>query len=1397
MKLGPGSVDPPGVTLTPDGVNVSIYSAHADVIYFCRYDNAGAAETARIRLDQRPSGIFSARIGGIRAGARYGFRVEGPFDPSRGHRFDLSKLLADPFAAEIDRPFKLHPSMFEFGVDSGPHAPKSIVSALAQHEFKPLGIPAGRTVLYELNLRGFTRLNTEIPEADRGTFAGLAHASAIAHLSQLGITSVEIMPADAFVDERHLPPLGLTNAWGYNPVILGAPDPRLAPGGWADVRCATDALHAAGIEAILDIVLNHSGESDEFGPTLSLRGLDNASYYRLTPGDEARYVNDMGCGNCLALDRPPVMRIAIEAMRRWMQVGGIDGFRFDLATAIGRRTWGFDAEAPLFQLIKHDPLLSQAKLIAEPWDIGPGGYQLGAFAPEWSEWNDRFRDDVRRFWRSDSGMRAALATRLAGSSDAFGKAPAPSKSVNFITAHDGFTLADLVSYEHKHNEANGEANRDGSNDNCSWNNGVEGPSDVARVQSARARDMRNLLATLFVSRGVPMLSMGAEMGHSQAGNNNAYAQDNTISWLDWGRVDKDLIAFTRKLIALRKAHPALATDAWLNGRAFDAGGLPDVQWRDAAGPLASATQWRDTEARLLVAVFAAPAGDSEDRVLVVLNAGHLEAQVDLPEPRERMEWRVVIDTGANDALAERDAPADDRLTASARSTLILIEVAALPNRISTARAGTEIINRLATAAGIAPDWWDVAGSHAIVREETKLALLEAMRLPAATRGDAQESLRRLVDEREARRLPFSLVRRDDGAMTVPVRDENAAALGPIDLRIKTEDGSELALSVNDLDAQARTLADGRVVFERQIALPQLPQGRHRLFVGEIACGLTVAPPAAYLAEGARRKRFGLSAQLYAQRRASGAANADQGIGDFTTLGLLGEAAGRAGSALLGVNPLHALFPENRDRVSPYHPSDRRFLDPLSIDVFDGSDLPDDEVLQAAMRAGLSGIGIVANSRSVDYKNVWLLKRVLLQARWMAFQRARLVRPSEAIFAEYDSFVRESGEALRNFSIFQAIAQSRGGEKWREWPQELRNREAAALDREAEKLADEVAFGQFQQWLADRQFAAAAARAKAGGLELGFYRDLAVGAAPDGAEAWARADELMTSGTVGAPPDPFSANGQIWHLPPPDPLAGHRTGWRGVASLYGANMRHAGLLRIDHAMGLTRLFVIPDGAKPADGAYIGYPLDDLVGQLALESQRRQCMIVGEDLGTVPEGLRDTLGSANILGTRVLWFERRGLDFLAPQGYPALAIACASTHDLPTLAGWWNGADTAEQMSLGLISLDTAQKRIGERIAEKRALVDVLLGAGLLAQAPDFVAPVTDAFAGAVHAWLASAGSMLASAQIDDLAGETIGTNLPGTDTERPNWRHRLDLGIEALMTSARARAIIDALAVGRK
>ena len=659
-RVTEGSPEPLGLSLTSGGANMAVYSDHAEAIELCLFDGAGETEIERILLPGRTGPVFHGHIAGLGEGARYGLRAHGPFEPAKGHRFNPNKLLVDPYALALDRPFVLHPSMFGYRhdnpqdgasfdeTDSAFAMPKAIAAAPAIVPPPPaLTIPWGETVIYELHVRGFTRTHPDIPEALRGTFAGLGHPAAIAHLKELGVTTVELLPAAAWIDEAHLQKLGLSNYWGYNPVAFMAPDPRLAPGGWAEVRAAVEALAAAGIETLLDVVFNHSGECDALGPVLSLKGLDNAGYYRLRPGDLADYVDDSGTGNTLALDRPAGVRLAMDALRACRRLGGVAGFRFDLATVLGRRPEGFDPEAPLLSAIDQDPELRGLKLIAEPWDCAPGGYQLGRFPPAWGEWNDRFRDAARGFWRGDAVTLGEAARCVAGSEDVFWRSR-PSRSVNFVVSHDGFTLADLVSFTAKRNLANGEDNRDGTDDNRSWNNGVEGPTDDPAILEARRKDQRALLASLLAARGTPMLAMGSELGHSQGGNNNAYAQDNPVGWLDWAKADAGLAAFTARLIAIRREHPALHADRFLSGEAGDASPYPDVAWRKADGGPLQPAEWDDPRGQTLVRVLSEPAGDSLDRVTVIVHRGAAAVEVSLPEPRDGFAWSILADS-ADDA----------------------------------------------------------------------------------------------------------------------------------------------------------------------------------------------------------------------------------------------------------------------------------------------------------------------------------------------------------------------------------------------------------------------------------------------------------------------------------------------------------------------------------------------------------------------------------------------------------------------------------------------------------------------------------------------------------------------------------------------------------------------------
>ena len=577
------------------GTRFIVRSPEADLVELCLFD--GDIETRHAMTREGEDWVIDRPD--VQPGQHYGYRAHGEWNPDAGRWFDAAKLLVDPYAVELDRPFAHTPKHSWEGQDDTHQVPRAIVPQPRDNaEAHPPVFQRGGLV-YELNVRSYTMLHPEVPVEQRGTIAALAHPAIVTHLKKLQVSAIELMPVTAWIDEAHLPPLGLTNAWGYNPVSFMALDPRLAPGGVAELRDTVAALHDAGIGVILDLVYNHTGEGDIGGPVLSLRGLDNKSAYAHT--EDGVLINDSGCGNTVQTGHPAIRQLILDSLRHFVGQCGIDGFRFDLAPVLARNP-GFDPQAPIFAEIAADPLLADRIMIAEPWDIGPGGYQLGQFPSDWLEWNDRFRDDVRRFWKGEEGL-AALATRLAGSSDIFG---GQTRSVNFLAAHDGFTLADTVAYEERHNEANGEDNRDGHSDNNSWNNGVEGPTDDPDVLARRQADLRALLGTLFASTGTIMLTAGDEFGRTQHGNNNAYAQDNADFWIDWAGLDEDLCAHTAALSAARAGRlDAFASfdhdSRWLrlDGEAMEEG---DWQSPDSPGFVLQTKGYRVTVDRAARAV---------------------------------------------------------------------------------------------------------------------------------------------------------------------------------------------------------------------------------------------------------------------------------------------------------------------------------------------------------------------------------------------------------------------------------------------------------------------------------------------------------------------------------------------------------------------------------------------------------------------------------------------------------------------------------------------------------------------------------------------------------------------------------------------------------------------------
>ena len=662
-RLDPGTPYPLGATWDGLGVNFAVFSANAEQVDLCLFDPAGHKELARLPLPECTDEIWHGYLPGAHPGTVYGLRAYGPYLPQYGHRFNPAKLLIDPYAKKLTGSFRASDALFGYRPhssrhdlsldkrDSAPAMPKCVVIDEAfdwSRDVRP-EVPWPETVIYEVHLRGVSMLNPDVRQHERGTFAALASPRFIEHLHKLGITAVELLPIHAFLDERFLLERKLTNYWGYNTSAFFAPHPSyLSSRRLNEVRIAVRQLHAAGIEVILDVVYNHTCEGNELGPTVSWRGLDNASYYRLIPGDERYYINDTGCGNTLNLSHPRVLQMVMDSLRYWVSAFHIDGFRFDLGVTLGREGTGFDPGSGFFDVIRQDPVLSQRKLISEPWDVGPGGYQVGRHPPGFGEWNDKFRDCVRRFWRGDAGMRAELAARIAGSAELFNhRFRRPSASVNYVASHDGFTLADVTAYEQKHNEANGENNADGHNENCSANWGVEGPTEDAQINATRARVARSMLASVFTSLGTPMLAAGDDFGRSQQGNNNAYCQDNAVSWLDWHLAESEegrvLTAFAARLIALRRQHPLLRDTRFLRGDVDVSPGIKDVDWFDERGEPLTSEAWQDPQARALTLRRAGRDLDGNIEVLLLMHNGS-ETDLMFSPPAPRLEWNVLADS---------------------------------------------------------------------------------------------------------------------------------------------------------------------------------------------------------------------------------------------------------------------------------------------------------------------------------------------------------------------------------------------------------------------------------------------------------------------------------------------------------------------------------------------------------------------------------------------------------------------------------------------------------------------------------------------------------------------------------------------------------------------------------
>jgi glycogen operon protein len=696
MEAWPGTAYPLGASYDGAGTNFALFSEVAQRVELCLFDPEGSE--IRVPMTERDALVWHTYLPRVSPGQRYGFRVHGPYDPSAGHRCDPSKLLMDPYAKAVDGQIDWAQACFSYDFedrgqrntdDSAPHSMKSVVvnPYFDWQEDRLPRIPYHESVIYEAHVKGMTRMHPDIPEEIRGSYAAISHPVMIEHLTSLGITAIELMPVHQFVNDSTLVDKGLSNYWGYNTIGFFAPHNAYSSSGQAgqqvlEFKAMVRELHRAGIEVILDVVYNHTAEGNHLGPTLAFRGIDNASYYRLVDEDAAHYYDTTGTGNTLLMRNPYVLQLIMDSLRYWVTEMHVDGFRFDLAASLARQFHEVDRLSAFFDLVHQDPVISQVKLIAEPWDVGPGGYHVGNFPPQWTEWNGRYRDLVRDYWRGEPSSTGEFAERLTGSSDLYqDDGRAPYASINFVTAHDGFTMADLVSYNDKHNGANGEGNNDGESHNRSWNCGVEGPTGDLVVLGLRARQHRNLLTTMLLSQGVPMILHGDELGRTQQGNNNVYCQDSELSWIDWKNVDENLLGFTRELVALRNEHPVFRRRQYFSGKE-GADGIPDIAWLRPDGTPMDADDWQAPSVGPLTVFLNGDAisehgsrGDkiTDDSFLLLFNPSWKDAHIMLPGAQHGWTWEPVLDTArapGEESNGRRSLGAGRRRTTKARSVAV-------------------------------------------------------------------------------------------------------------------------------------------------------------------------------------------------------------------------------------------------------------------------------------------------------------------------------------------------------------------------------------------------------------------------------------------------------------------------------------------------------------------------------------------------------------------------------------------------------------------------------------------------------------------------------------------------------------------------------------------------------
>ncbi|MFN3603537.1 MAG: glycogen debranching protein GlgX [Leptonema sp. (in: bacteria)] len=1450
IKIKEGKPYPLGAHWDGLGVNFALYSKEATSVFLCLFDSEFSyQESLCIPIKNRTHFIWHCYIEGIRPGQLYGYRIYGPYEPKKGHRFNPSKVLLDPYALTIGRDLIWGEEHFGYKYpysflekDTRDNAKTAILGAVIDPAFswgndKQLKIPWEDTIIYEVHIKGMTKLHKWIPKKLRGTYLGFCSEPVINYLKDLGVTSIEFLPIQHSITEFHLYKNKKTNYWGYNPIAFFAPNKNYAYGkGYQDAvnefKSMVKILHQAGFEVLLDVVYNHTAEGDHTGPTLSFRGIDNLSYYRVYEENPELYLDFTGCGNTLNHQNHQVLQLIMDSLRYWIQEMHVDGFRFDLASALARELYDVDRLTSFFAIVQQDPIISNVKLIAEPWDLGKDGYQVGNFPPGWSEWNGKYRDTIRRIVNEYENNLAEFATRISGSSDLYKKDDRKTySSINFITCHDGFTLRDLVSYKHKHNEENGWNNLDGSDINFSNNYGVEGDTNDPKMKSLRIKKQKNFLTILMISQGVPMLLAGDEMNRTQKGNNNSYCLDNKTNYLNW-KWDEDsyeLFIFTKYVIQLRKRNEVFKRKNFFEGEEKKIMEIKDIYWLTPNGKEMTEEDWKHqiclqmllpSEFGRRFDFYTTLEGDT---FLILFNFAKEERKFIIPEVIET-KWKMILNTQKNIYLTSDfiDYPiVENSYFIEKRNTNFFEEMEKyfsensfyFPNQsiripestiiILKAEKGwrhsyvkknyrLNLLNDFCRELGIQTSYSDLLGNTYKIPYQKLLLILRAMHIPVQNLSHIEEIYENYTNDKWIQEIIPTQMFLEKEKILLDIRIPET--LQDFKIQIADNRGDIFYEEVirNYQIIETRTILffkfrKLKIFFIRIPIEKSFPIGYYSVFLiskGEIYYKgkMMVVPNQAYSED---KLYNGVSVQLYALK-----SETNLGIGNFYDLKKLGFLIKKYGFNLIGISPIHLLSLNDPENISPYYPSSRLLIHPIYIDIFSLKEFHASEKAKQKWKEWNSEIEKEKKNSQINYRLIYLIFKEIMTEVYREFTTNSMFERDRSQFEEY---VKDN-ERLFYHSLFEVVKEVFGNLKP---PEEIWKKDSDIQKEFCNRNFDKINFYNYLFYTAEKQFKEVQEELLKNNIYI--YLDLALGCRPDQSEAiflntfypYIFSNEAR----AGAPPDAFSPNGQDWGLLVMNPLMLRKYQFEPFKILLERNLYFRSFLRIDHIMWLYRLFWIIKDTKESASTYVHYPYKELFGILCLESQKKQNQLIGEDLGTVPLEVRKLLEEKSILTWKVFYFEKTNQSFIDPKDYPINSIATLNTHDLPTLAGFWMNQDIEERKKLGILSEEQEKEFLKQRNEERIQIINLLKEKGLLKDFPITVSEESlydTTIAHLIHKLFSEAKSKLLLASLHDLLGEVDQPNIPGTVREYPNWSLRYSFSIEEIEGNPYFISIVEAL-----